>query len=199
MTKNSNILEHVEKYKHKYGISYADEKGSLVKTLFIISSVVWIYSFFMTVLFLLSTFLKIKIGIASFNYIASSFVTVCVCACIMIIGAILYLCRQKIVGCAVVCAVQPLVILAFSHITRNSAGEINLSFYWRHAVPAVILFCLTLWIMIVLIRAKIKTDKLYNMLLDGLYKQYGQKDGEKLTEEQWQDFLEGYNPYKPMF
>ena len=49
-----------------------------------------------------------------------------------------------------------------------------------------------------LIRANIKTNKLYDTLIDGLYKQYGKKDGESLTEEQWDEFLTKYNPYKRM-
>ena len=72
-----------------------------------------------------------------------------------------------------------------------------MSFYWRHAVPAVILFGLSVWIMIVLIRAKIKTNKLYDMLVEGLYKQYGKNDGETLTETEWDEFLTQYNPHKP--
>lgn len=196
MKKNANILEYVEKYKYKYGISYANEDGRLVKTLSVISYIVWIYTFFMTALFVFSTCFMFKFGAVDFDYIANAFITISVGAFIMIVGAALYLCKQKIIGCAANAFVQPFMILAYSHLTRNSAGIINFSFYWRHAIPAAILFCLALWIMAVLIRANIKTTKLYNMLVDGLYKQYGKKDGETLTEEQWQEFLNQYNPYK---
>ena len=34
------------------------------------------------------------------------------------------------------------------------------------------------------------------MLVDGLYKQYGTENGEKLSEEDWQKFLKDYNPKK---
>ncbi len=196
MKKNTNILEYVEKYKYKYGISYAEEGGRLVKTLSAISYIVWIYAFFMTALFILSTSLMFGIGSADFSYIANSFITISTCTFLMIVGAVFYLCHKKIIGCALTLISQPLIVIAYSHITRNSAGIINFSFYWRHAVPAAILFCLALWIMIVLIRAQVKTTKLYNMLLDGLYRQYGKKDGEKLSEEEWQKFLNEYNPYK---
>lgn len=196
MKKNANVLEYVEKYKYKYGISYAEEGGKLVNTLSVISYLVWIYAFFMTALFILSTSLMFGIGSADFNYMANSFITISICTFLMIVGAVLYLCRKKIIGCALTLVSQPFIVIAYSHITRNSAGIINFSFYWRHAVPAAILFCLALWIMIVLIRADVKTTKLYNMLLDGLYKQYGKKDGEKLSEEEWQKFLNEYNPYK---
>ena len=37
MKKNANILEYVEKYKYKYGISYAVDGGKLVNTLSVLS------------------------------------------------------------------------------------------------------------------------------------------------------------------
>ena len=55
MKKNANILECVEKYKYKYGISYAIDGGRLVSTLSVISYFVWIYTIFMTALFIIST------------------------------------------------------------------------------------------------------------------------------------------------
>ena len=198
MKKNDNILKYVERYKYKYGISYAQDGGRLVNTLSTISYLVWIYTFFMTTIFILSTSLMLKIGQAEFDYIANSFITICSGAVFMIIGAVLYLCRQKVFGCAVVAVAQPAMFMAYFHITRNSAGFLNPSFYWRHAVPAAILFCLVVWIFAILIMAKIKTNKLYNKLVDGLYKQYGRKDGDNLSETEWEEFLTNYNPYKPV-
>ncbi|MBQ6718726.1 MAG: hypothetical protein IJN22_07530 [Clostridia bacterium] len=196
MKKNANILEYVEKYKYKYGISYAVDGGKLVNTLSVLSYIVWIYTVFMTALFLISTGLMLSVGKADFNYIANSFITICIGTGVMIVGAVLYLCKQKVIGAAATVVAQPAIVMAYFHITRNSAGMLNLSFYWRHAVPAAILLCLALSILIVLIRANVKTNKLYNMVVDGLYKQYGKKDGETLTEEQWDEFLSNYNPYK---
>ena len=197
MKKNANILECVEKYKYKYGISYAIDGGRLVSTLSVISYFVWIYTIFMTALFIISTSFMLSVGSADFNYIANSFSTICIGAAVMIAGAVLYLCKQKILGAAATIVAQPVMVMAYFHITRNSAGILNMSFYWRHAVPAVILFGLSVWIMIVLIRAKIKTNKLYDMLVEGLYKQYGKNDGETLTETEWDEFLTQYNPHKP--
>ncbi len=198
MKMNENILEYIEKYKYKYGISYAQDGGKLVNTISKIAYIVWIYTFFMTMLFVLSTCLMISVGQADFDYIANSFITICIGAVFMVVGAALYLCRQKIVGCAVTVISQPVMVVAFFHVTRDSAGFLNLSFYWRHAVPGAILLCLAVWVMIVLIRANVKTNKLYNMLVDGLYKQYGKKDGETLAEDEWEEFLAKYNPYKPI-
>lgn len=197
MKKNTNILEYVEKYKYKYGISYATDGGSLVKTLGIITGVVWVYTFFMTMLFILGTAMNLKIGFADFDYIANAFITIIVGAAVMIAGAALYVCRLKIAGCAAVIIAQPFMVFSYSHLMKDASGiSLNLSFYWRHAVPAAVLALLAVWIIVVLIRAKVKTNKLYNTLVEGLYKQYGTKDGEKLTEQQWDEFLSRYNPYK---
>lgn len=198
MKKNANILEYVEKYKYKYGINYSTDGGRLVNTLSVISYIVWIYIFCVTVLFLVSTGLMLSVGHADFNYIANSFITICIGTALMIAGAVLYLCRQKIVGCAITFLSQPVMVIAYSHIARNSAGVLNSSFYWRHAVPGALLLCLAGWIAFVLIRANIKTNKLYNMLVTGLYKQYGKHDGEALSEDEWEEFLTKYNPYKQL-
>ncbi len=198
MKRQANILDYVEKYKYKYGIEYAKDGGKLINTLSAISYILWIYTFFMTAIFIFSTVLMLNVGQADFNHIANSFITISIGAGVMVVGAALYLCHQKIIGCALTVISQPAMVFAYYHITRDSAGQLNLSFYWRHAVPAVILLLIAVWIAVVLIRANIKTNKLYDMLVEALYKQYGKQDGESLTEEQWEDFLTKYNPYKPL-
>ena len=198
MKKNRNILDYVEKYKYKYGISYAEDGGKLVNTMSVLMYIAWVYAFIMTAFFALGTAFRLSSDNADFGYIANSFITILSCAVVMIAGFVLCLCRKKIIGCALNAAAQPFMFFAYLHITRDSAGQLNSSFYWRHAIPAVAIFLLAVLIIAVIIRAKIKTNKIYTGLVEGLYKQYGTKDGEKLTEQELQEFLDKYNPYKPI-
>lgn len=198
MKKNSNVLNYVEKYKNKYGIKYATDGGKLVNSMSIIYYIVFAYTLLMTALFILG--IPLTTDFANIKSDAlNSFVTICGATVIMIIGLVLYICRKKVLGCIFTFCTQPFSLLAFLHITRDESGFVNASFYWRHGVPAAILFVLAALIFAILIRAKIKTDKLYQKLLNALYSQYGTKDGEKLTDEQWQQFLNDYNPYKSQF
>lgn len=195
MKKNINILEYVEKYKYKYGISYAQEGGKLVKVLSIITGVVWIYSFFMLALSILSFALNFSAGALEYSDLSNVFITTIICAVTMVIAAVLFVCKQKIAFCIVTIAIQPFIVLAYEPISVYGMGYVA-GFYWKYAVPAILLVLFSAILLFILIRAKVKTNKLYNMLVDGLYKQYGTRDGEKLTDAEWQEFLSNYNPYK---
>ena len=95
---------------------------------------------------------------------------------------------------------QPFMMFSFGRFCESIDGIFGYisKFYWCHFIPAVILVILAVWLIVILIRAKVKTNKIYNMLVEGLYAQYGKKDGEKLTEAEWEEFLSEYNPYKPL-
>ncbi len=195
MKRQANILEYVEKYKYKYGISYANERGKLVKTFSVLIGIVWVYSFFMLALSILSFALNFGAGALNYSDLSGVFITTIICAVAMIAAAALFVCKQKIAACIVAIAVQPFIVLAYAPISVYGIGYIA-SFYWKFAVPAAILILLAAILLFVLIRAKIKTNKLYNMLVEGLYKQYGNRDGEKLSDTEWDEFLTKYNPYK---
>ena len=195
MKKNTNILEYVEKYKYKYGISYAVDGGKLVKGLTTATSIVWVYSFIMLALSILSFAMKFQGGILDYNKLSNVFITTIVCTVAMIVAAILFICKQKIIGLAAAIITQPFIVLAYEPISVYGIGYVA-GFYWKYLVPAIVFVLFAAILLFVLIRAKIKTNKLYNMIVDGLYRQYGKKDGEKLSEEEWQKFLNEYNPYK---
>ena len=195
MKKNTNILEYVEKYKYKYGISYAVDGGKLVKGLTTATSIVWVYSFIMLALSILSFAMNFQGGKLDYNKFSNVFITTIVCTVAMIAAAILFICKQKIIGLAAAIITQPFIVLAYEPISVYSIGYVA-GFYWKYLVPAIVFVLFAAILLFVLIRAKVKTNKLYNMIVNGLYKQYGKKDGETLTEEQWQEFLNEYNPYK---
>lgn len=195
MKKNANILDYVEKYKYKYGISYAQDGGKLVKALSVITSIVWVYSFFMLALSILSFAMNFAVDKLSYADLSGVFYTTIACAAAMIAAAVLFVCKQKIAGCIVTIVTQPFVVLAHAPISVYGMGYVA-GFYWKYAVPTAILVLLAALLLFVLIRANIKTNRLYNMLVEGLYKQYGTKDGEKLTDTEWDEFLTQYNPYK---
>ncbi len=195
MKKNANILDYVEKYKYKYGIKYAQEGGALVKHLSVYTSIVWVYSFFVLVLSILSFAMNFAAGTLDYSHLSNVFITTIVCAVAMIIAAVFFVCKQKIIGLIVAIVTQPLIVLAYEPISVYGMGYLP-SFYWKFLVPAIVFVIFAAFLLVVLIRAKVKTNMLYNMLVEGLYKQYGTRDGEKLTDNEWDEFLTNYNPYK---
>ena len=195
MKKNANILDYVEKYKYKYGISYAQEGGKLVKHLSIYTSIVWVYSFFILALSILSFALNFAAGALDYSYLGNVFISTIVYAVVMIVSAAFFVCMKKIVALIIGIAVQPAIVITYMPISAYGMGYLP-SFYWKFLVPSIVLVILAAILLIVLIRAYVKTTKLYNLLVEGLYKQYGTRDGEKLTDSEWDEFLSNYNPYK---
>lgn len=195
MKRNANILEYVEKYKYKYGINYAQDGGKVVKSLSVITGAIWVYSFFILALSILSFALNFAAGALDYSKLNNVFVTTIVCAVAMIISAVFFVCKQKIIGLIIAIITQPFIVLAYEPISVYGMGYMA-SFYWKFLVPAIVFALIAGVLLFVLIRAKVKTNKLYDMLVEGLYKQYGTRDGEKLSDSEWDEFLTGYNPYK---
>ncbi len=195
MKRNANILEYVEKYKYKYGISYAEEGGKLVKHLSAYTVIVWIYSFFMLVLSILSFAMNFAAGALDYSYLSNVFFTTIACAVTMVIAAAFFVCKKKIIGCVIAIITQPVIVLAYKPISVYGAGYLP-SFYWKFLVPAILFIIFATWLICVLIRARVKNNNIYDMLVEGLYKQYGTRNGEKLNEDEWNEFLTNYNPHK---
>lgn len=195
MKKNKNILQYVEKYKYKYGISYAVDGGRLVKHLSVYTGIVWVYSFLVLFLSILSFALNFGAGTLEYSNLSNTFISTIGCAVIMAVAAALFICKQKIIGLIISIIIQPFIVLTYKPISVYGTGYLP-SFYWKFFVPAILFVLIAAFLLIVLIRARVKTNKLYNMLVEGLYKQYGTRDGEKLTDSEWDEFLSNYNPYK---
>ena len=165
-----------------------------MKFLFVITSVVWCYAFFMTMMFLLGMLGEFKFGGFDFNLYKNSYFSVLIGAVFMIAGAVLHTLKKDIIASILTIVSQPIMLFAYSYLMKDAAGQLSFSFYWRHAIPAAVLVLFCVIILAVIINGIVKDNKLYNKLLDGIYKQYGSQNGEKINEEQWQEFLSNYNP-----
>ncbi len=195
MKKNENILQYVEKYKEKYGIKYAQKNSKSVKGLSVAFLVSWVYSFLILFLWTISFTMNFANDVHDFSDYKEVFVVTVAAAVLMLVSMVFYIFKKKVVSSAVAAFVQPFVVASYARISVYGMGYIA-SFYWAFLVPACLVVIFAAALMFILIRAEVKTNKLYKKIVDGLYDQYSTKDGEKLTEEQWQEFLSCYNPYK---
>lgn len=196
MKKNANILEYVEKYKYKYGISNVSDNNKIMNFLTVLAGICWCYAFFMAMVFILGTCMQLKIGHVDFEFFKNSFYSIIIGTVLMIVAAFLLCCKQKIAACITSIVSQPVMVIAFAHLMKDPIGDLKFSFYWRHAIPAILLVFFAVLVLIALINGIVKDNKLYDMLVEGLYKQYGTRDGEKLSEDEWNEFLINYNPKK---
>lgn len=193
MKKDANIMRYVEKYKYKYGISYADEKSNLVKRLYFFAKIVLIYMIGFIFVFNASLLFNSQKENFSFLHInASAYATdfYVLAACFVLLIAALILAKKNKLFISIG-LILPVAVECFKPATQD--GLNYMTAFYLGAIPAYVAVLLIAALVFIIIRAKLKTNGIYSMIIDILYKQYGTKDGEKLTEEQWQSFLKSYD------
>lgn len=195
MKKNANILKYMENYKKKYAINYAQEGSTLVKRLSILVSIVWCYSFFWMALSTLSWALNFKMNVVDFAQFKRVFLITAFCTAAMIAAAVLFFCKQKIIGLSLAIIAQPFILFTYKPMLVYGMGY-RPKFYFAYSIPAVLMVIVCGILLFILIRAVYKTNQIYNYIVEELYKQYGTKNGEKLSDVEWQEFLDNYDPYK---
>ena len=195
MKKNATIVNKVNKLEEKHGIKYAKDGGALVKTLFALSVITWVYILFMNFIVFCSVAINLNRGLADFSYISDAFITTIVCTVTLIIGACLYFCNVKIIGCVVELFSLPFMLLSFTFFTHDIDGFLGFLsvFYWRHAVPIALLALFVIWLLVILIRAELKFRKIYNRVVDNLYRVHSTEAGKRFSDEEWDEFLSKYD------
>ncbi len=203
MKKYDGVLQRVRIVEEKYGIKYAKTDGRLYKSLKLIYSIIGAWTFFMNLFFVLG-FLLMYSGTENFASVKNSIITVSVCTGVMVIGYALNCFKLYLAGG--ILSVVPTVFLIplFGGILEDSLGFLGfkLSFYWRHLGPLVAMVILMVWLTVIALRAKIKTDRQYKKVTENLFNRYNfGVEGQEMTEEQWDEFLSTYNPleYKGQF
>lgn len=197
MKKEANILDYVEKYKYKYGISYATEKSNIVKILYRFITLFLIFMIGFILIFNLSLLFRAQgkdfsfLAINNSAYVTDYYVLL---GCLVLLVATLILSKKSKYFTAIGLAVLPVSVECFKAATQRDLTYMTT--FYVGAIPAYFAVLLIAALIFILIRASLKTNRIYDMLVDGLYKQYGTKNGEKLTEDEWQEFLKSYNPKK---
>ena len=204
MERNANILKYVEKYKHKYGISYLDKNSSAVKKIVTAIKVFLIYIVIFLPIMEWSLLLNAQkvahttdnFSFASINkstYAAEFYI---ILVSIFVLFALLFFIKKRKALSVIALLVLPIANVCFATCTENRNGFGYKPAFYFLTVPAVITSLLIIALLFILIRAHLKTKKLYDMIVSGLYKQYGNTDGVKMSDQEWEEFLSSYNPYQ---
>ncbi len=196
MKRYDNVIKRVRAVEEKYGINYAKTDGTVYKTLAIFGFISGIYYILMSLMFILSVALMISSGNADWGAVRNAFITIVFCTAVFILGAVLYFVRFKIVGNIVVLASLPFAFFSFMsrmHVTDFSGlWGLNAAFYWRHGIPAVLLAVFLISMLVIAIRERLYTDKMYKKITENIYNTYKSTTLEELTDEQWEEQLKNY-------
>ncbi len=200
MKYEANILKRVRQIEEKKGIYYARTDGKLYKTLKIVYVLVWAYTLFMNFMFAAGNMLLYHLN-ENVKRDMVPIITVAVATAVLIACLVILRFKNKawtnytfgianLLSCAV-------LFLTYMNIMTDSLGlwGFNYSFYWRHAVPLILLVILAVWLSVIALKADIKTNKLYKKTVENLYTQFNLSNGEEsLSEEDWEEFIKNYNP-----
>ena len=193
MTLEPKILERVRMIEKKNGISYAKPDGKLYRILHVFFSLAVIYTFFIDLFYVLGMLLMLNENNKS---LINSIVTVSICTALIIAGYVLSFFRLKLASGILSVLPACFLIPLFAGIMEDDFGFFGLkfSFYWRHLIPLLLIIVLEIALTILALRAKLKTEKQYKKVLENLYTMYHTGSAGDLSEEQWQEFLDAYDP-----
>ena len=124
-------------------------------------------------------------------------VTPSVCAALLVAGFVLVLCKQHIIGTAIITVSSAMLIYTFGGLLINSDSEKSmLTFYSAHLIPLLLIVILSVWMTVIAVRARVKLKRMYNKVSENIYNSYKINivDGEAVDEEKWEEFLEKFDP-----
>ncbi|MEE1239721.1 MAG: hypothetical protein UHO61_07345 [Acutalibacteraceae bacterium] len=201
MKMQESVLRRVRTVEEKNGIKYARTDGALYKTLRVLYFFAFAYTLIINLLYMLGMVIAYG-GTEDFKYVANSFISVCVCTAVMVVGLVLSFFRFKIAAGIISIAPEIFLITVFGSRLRDDIGFLGFStsFYWRHFIPLALLVILMIVTTVIAVRARIKTEKQYKKVTDNLYELY-KANFTDVTDEQWEEFLNNYDPtdYKKLF
>ncbi len=195
MKKYDGVLQKVHQIEEKYGIKYATPDGSLYKGVRVAYTLAFVWALVMNLLFILG-FLTMYLGTENFSDALKYIITVSVCSVVLIAGFVLN--RFKLYLTSGILSILSAVLLlpVFATQLTDDLGFLGFkfSFYWRHAVPLLLIVLLMTWLTIIALRSKIKLDKEYKRVVENLFNEYNVSNAKNVSAEQWEEFLSGYNP-----
>lgn len=195
MKKNKNILEYLEAYKEKNHLVYTDEKSKLYKYTGILFIVSCIYSLIIMFALIFGWSYGLYRDYEFNKPNVPMLIVTSVIAVVMISSMLLF--KFKLKNLASIAVIIAQITFVFTYKATALDGlNYRASFYWAFIIPAALISLLALVLLGVSLYSKYRTNKLYTEIIFILYKQYGKKDGVKLSDAEWEEFLDNYKPGK---
>ena len=192
MKKLEGVLKKVRETEYKKGIVYENSDGNLCKTLNIFYILAGAFALLMNLFFLISyIFVYIDKNDNIYKVISVSVLSI-----FLIAGFILGKTKLIYTPFALnILSACGLIVIFAKECEKVAFREYSSVFYWRHLIPLLIVLITSVWIFIIKLRAKIKTNRLYKKVESDIYKEFCSQNAE-FTEEEWQEFIKNYDPDK---
>ena len=201
-----SILKRVYKMEEKYNIHYAKKDGkaySCARVMYFVFNI-WaaIFACIVAIGFLINRTV-FKSGDSAYTQYTKWIVICFSLAAVLIIGAVFNGLKKPVFTFVSSATAGVYGIIFFSTVINpDPDGLLGLSFryYWAHFVPLAALIICSLIMLIIGLRQWAILRKEYKTVSERLYEEY-RKNADEVDEEQWQEFLNNYNPtgYKKQF
>ncbi len=200
MKKYPGILKRAELVDWRSGKIYAKPDGTLFKSLFVLSSLLILYSFFINLFYLLGLNLIYQDTKEYKDYLFP-IVSVAVANALLIASFILMKLKRRVVSAVIAIIPSIFLIIYFGHISKAQVPDesflgFKTFYYWRHFAPLFLIFVFAVWMLIIIIRAKRNFDRIYKQTEEQLYSIYKENNPEA-TEEDWIKFATDYEGTSP--
>ncbi len=205
------VLQKLEQNRIKRGIIPLNTglKFKLSKLLYFLSLV---YAAFTTLVFIVGVAMKAAFSQDSFwEFISERTVdysTAIIGLALLIVGFVLTFKKYRTVTTASLALILTLisaVVLIFffkNELIDSLTDKVFVKFYWRHLIPLGLTAILSAIVCGLDLAEKIKVNREYSSILEAIYETYKKTaDNDEISEEEWDEFLESYNPetYRPQF
>lgn len=200
MTQYPGIVKRAEVIAWRSGKIYATPDGTLFKTLFTLSTLSMIYTFFINLFYILGN-LMIYQDTPNFKEVLTPIIAVSVATALLVVSFVLGKLKKRILSCAILVVVSSFLIVFFGSISKAELPDNDFLgfkplFFWRHFIPLFLIFVVACWMITIVLRAKRNFNKFYKDCEEQLYTLY-KKNHPDAGEEEWIEFAKAYDGSSP--
>ena len=191
MKLNETILKKVRQREEKFGISYAKTDGSLYKTLSVLYIIAASFLLLMNIMFIFGMTLIVNNDNAK-EKIITSIIAVAISTVFIVVGFVLNRLKLFIPSgiLSVAFNVFELIFLGNGYYDITLKLKFSNVYIIRFLIPLIIMLILIVWMTVIGLKAKVKTNKEYKKILNNLYESY-HNDPEAIEKYgSWEEFLE---------
>ena len=210
MKKNQNILGKLHQKEAKLGITRTSVDYTLGKTCKVFFIIAFAYTMAIHLLYVLSVWMNKEntinsIGLENLSVLqedqlaqVNNSIVLVICLSALLIAGLVLLLKRVFVAALVINTLTPAVLLL--HFAERmsdtlAANGLLCSYTYNHLIPLAVLLISALVFCITGIRFNRGENRAYNAFCEALYNQYSDSF-EKLTDEEWDNFLSNYEPQK---
>lgn len=202
MKKYDGVVLRAQMLEYKKGIDYAKPETRLYKWLRALYTVVFAYTFVINLFFVLGMILQVDAGARTMEQVSKNIYVVSIATAVALVGVILSYCKLHIAADILCIAALPVTLFVFAPLLESDVYPLEgwfgykESFYWRHFIPVVVLVIFAVWMLIIVIRAKVLFSRTYKKVCDDLFKVYKSELGENEIESEssWEEYLKNFHP-----